>query len=92
MRGTHIVFIGTKINVRNFIAEGRAAARSRRTVLRTDQEIADALEQSETDELLSRAGSIDELRRQIGGELQLGKQRKKMSVNLCKYSLNVPYG
>jgi hypothetical protein len=49
-------------------------SRRRRAVLRTEQDIAAALElSSETDELISRAGSIDALARWVGGELQLGK-------------------
>jgi hypothetical protein len=40
-----------------------------------EREIAAALElESETEDLLSRAGSIEELSRRIGGELQLGKR------------------
>jgi hypothetical protein len=45
-------------------------------VLRTDQEIAAALDIDSDleDELLSTAGSITDLSRWIGGELQLGKR------------------
>jgi hypothetical protein len=43
-------------------------------VLRKEQDIAAALEMSsETEELLSQAGSIEQLSRWIGGELQLGE-------------------
>jgi hypothetical protein len=45
-------------------------------VLQTEQDIVAALDvvDSETEELLSRAGSIEDLSRWIGGELQLGKK------------------
>jgi hypothetical protein len=61
-----------------FIAiTGRRTTRRQATVLRTDQEITDALEDLDSDveeDLLSRAGSITELSRWIGEEMQLGKE------------------
>jgi hypothetical protein len=55
---------------------GKRTTKQRATVLRTDQEIAAALDIDSDleDELLSTAGSITDLSRWIGGELQLGKR------------------
>jgi hypothetical protein len=47
--------------------------------LRKDQEITEALEDLDSSlevDLLSRAGSISELSRWIGGDLQLGKEKR----------------
>jgi hypothetical protein len=50
-------------------------------VLRNEQEISAALDMSsETEELLSRAGSIEELSRWVGGELQIGKKQKNSRI------------
>jgi hypothetical protein len=72
-----------------FIIAGRKSTRPRTAVLRTDQEITEALEgldSSLEEDLLSRAGSISELSRWIGGELQLGKEKHRSSG----YSTQVP--
>jgi hypothetical protein len=56
-----------------FFTASRGTQRRRATVLRNEQEIAGALDISiETEDLLSRVGSIDELARWVGDELQLG--------------------
>jgi hypothetical protein len=55
---------------------GRRTTRQRVNVLRSEQEVAAALDSIDSDiaeDLLSRAGSIQDLSRWIGEELQLGK-------------------
>jgi hypothetical protein len=66
-----------------FCLETRQTRRRRGTVLQTEQDIAAALDvvDSETEELLSRAGSIEDLSRWIDGELQLGKKACVIDIN-----------
>jgi hypothetical protein len=59
-----------------FYVTGRRTTRQRVNVLRSEQEVAAALDAIDSDieeDLLSRAGSIQDLSRWIGEELQLGK-------------------
>jgi hypothetical protein len=71
-----------RMGINSFYVTGRRTTRQRVNVLRSEHEVAAALDAIDSDieeDLLSRAGSIQDLSRWIGEELQLGKEKEDVN-------------